>query len=141
VTTTLQVLLLLLAFGLSAADQKDLGTIYCTVETSQGKPMPFANAELVGTILGSMTDSEGKAKITRVPPGNYQLKISYLGFATEIDSIQVEPGTNEIVVLLAEVQAGPKAREMDMARIRNLVLFAVRPTKAFSVYIDSFRLE
>ena len=56
-------------------------------------------------------------------------------------SLTIKPGINEIVVPLAEVKAGPEDREMDMERIRSLVLFAIRPTRTFSLYIDSFRLE
>ena len=56
-------------------------------------------------------------------------------------SLTIKPGINEIVVSLAEVKTGPKSREMDMARVQDLALFAVRPTRTFSLYVDSFRLE
>jgi len=84
-----------------------------------------------------MTDSEGKAKITRVPPGNYQLKISYLGFATEIDSIQVEPGKTTVRRFVLEpVEAKPYPGQMR----RGVPVGDVIPFLSSSPRVQTFRL-
>ncbi len=53
----------------------------------------------------------------------------------------IEPGVNRISIPLADVERAPRARKMDMGRVRNVVLFAVRPAKAFSVWVDGVRVE
>lgn len=53
----------------------------------------------------------------------------------------IRPGVNHISIPLADVQRAPRGREMNTARVRSLVLFAVRPTEAFSVWVDGIRLE
>jgi hypothetical protein len=53
----------------------------------------------------------------------------------------IQPGPNRISILLRDVQTAPRGREMDMSRIRGLVLFADRPRKGFVLYFDDFRLE
>jgi NADH:ubiquinone oxidoreductase subunit 3 (subunit A) len=56
-------------------------------------------------------------------------------------TITIDPGANRIVIPLADVRAAPEGREMDLTRIRQLAVFAVRPPEPFSLYFDSFRLE
>ena len=45
--------------------------------------LPGANIILVGTIFGTATDSEGKFIILNIPPGNYIVKASYVGYKTK----------------------------------------------------------
>lgn len=56
-------------------------------------------------------------------------------------SLIIHPGINYICVELEDVRNAPRGRQMDMTRLYTLALFAVKPEKEFSVYIDSFRLE
>ena len=53
----------------------------------------------------------------------------------------IRPGPNRISIPLAEVRSAPRGRPMDMTHIRNITLFAARPSEAFAVYIDGIELE
>ncbi len=53
----------------------------------------------------------------------------------------IQPGVNRISIPLAEVEHAPRGRSMELGRVRNVVLFAVRPKEALSVWVDEFRLE
>ncbi|MDZ7271009.1 MAG: TonB-dependent receptor [candidate division KSB1 bacterium] len=69
------------------------GHIYGVVsDSSTGKPLVGANVYLVGTALGSSTNLEGTFRITRVPAGEYVLRVSYIGYKTKNIPLQVRPG-------------------------------------------------
>ena len=56
-------------------------------------------------------------------------------------AFSIDPGQNEIAISLDEIRKSPAGREMDMAAIRAIHLFAYRPAGEFSIYLDNFRLE
>jgi len=59
-------------------------------DKATGQPVPGASVMLVGTTLGTMTDSDGKFIITMVKPGIYILRIASAGYNTiEVDSLEV----------------------------------------------------
>jgi len=51
-------------------------------DVQTGKPVPGANVILQGTVLGTVTDGEGRFQIDRIPAGEYALKISMMGYGT-----------------------------------------------------------
>ncbi len=53
-------------------------------ESGTDEPLIGANILIEGTGLGAATDEEGKYIILNIPPGNYSVKISYLGYETKI---------------------------------------------------------
>jgi len=53
----------------------------------------------------------------------------------------IQPGANRIAIPLADIEQAPRGRTMDMARVQGVVLFAVRPTEAFTVWVDGVRVE
>ncbi|MEE9167922.1 MAG: carboxypeptidase-like regulatory domain-containing protein [Candidatus Neomarinimicrobiota bacterium] len=54
------------------------------------KPLPGANVLLVGTDLGTTTDQEGYYRITRVPPGSYDIQITFVGYTrTIVEDVKV----------------------------------------------------
>ncbi len=55
--------------------------------------------------------------------------------------LAIRPGANRVTVALADVEQAPRDRRMEMDRIRNITLFAVRPAEPLDVYVDAFRLE
>jgi len=77
--------IILLIFNvLSANAQKEnyasvRGFVY---EAESGEPAMFCNAFLEGTTHGASTDINGYFLISQIPPGKYNLVITYLGFDT-----------------------------------------------------------
>lgn len=53
----------------------------------------------------------------------------------------VEPGLNQFSLSLMEVAQAPRTREMDMADIRAVVVFADNPVEEIVVYLDDMRLR
>jgi len=49
-------------------------------DTATGEPLPFVNVVIMGTTLGAATDIDGYYSIINIPPGNYVLKASAIGY-------------------------------------------------------------
>jgi outer membrane receptor for ferrienterochelin and colicin len=49
-------------------------------DAATGDPLPFVNVVIVGTTLGAATDIDGYYSIINVPPGNYVVKASAIGY-------------------------------------------------------------
>lgn len=71
------------------------GTIRGRVMARDGSPLIFANVVLLGTRLGSMTDSTGTFVIKGLPTGKYTLKVSYLGYEPEERRLAVADGATK----------------------------------------------
>jgi hypothetical protein len=54
-------------------------------DASNGEALVGANIILVGTTLGSATDIDGYYAILNIPPGNYTMRIQYVGFQTVVE--------------------------------------------------------
>ncbi|MBM4175192.1 MAG: hypothetical protein FJ213_03315 [Ignavibacteria bacterium] len=72
-----------------------------------GDPLPGANILLVGTELGAATNVRGEYFILNIVPGTYDVRISFVGYATEtVRGVRVVAGiTKELDVDLAEATA------------------------------------
>ncbi|KAF0128728.1 MAG: tonb-dependent receptor [Bacteroidetes bacterium] len=82
-------LLLLLVPQLFAQDGFIRGTVY---EATTAEPLPGVTVFLEGTIIGAMTDFDGKFSIT-APAGKYNLRVSFISFETiNIQDVVVESG-------------------------------------------------
>jgi hypothetical protein len=58
---------------------------YCSmagriVESNSKKPLIGANILIIGKPLGSSTDKSGSYFIEKIPPGIYDVKVSYIGY-------------------------------------------------------------
>ncbi|MBD3410983.1 MAG: TonB-dependent receptor [Ignavibacteriales bacterium] len=60
-----------------------------TVVAENGEPLEGANVILKGTTLGDASDARGVFEIRGVNPGDYTLRVSYFGYATQERSITV----------------------------------------------------
>ncbi|MBN2010541.1 TonB-dependent receptor [candidate division KSB1 bacterium] len=110
--TLFSVLLLTVMFTLSANAQK--GAIRgIVVDTKNQKALPYANVFIAGTSLGTATNSEGQFILQNVPVGSYSLKVTFIGYQTEQQDIQIISGQtaeanfklSENVVEMGEVVA------------------------------------
>jgi len=53
----------------------------------------------------------------------------------------VAPGVNRFAIAIEDIRSAPDRREMDMTRVRGIVLFAYRLTQPTRVYVGPIRLE
>ena len=66
--------------GATFAQQgKIKGFVY---DKATGEPVLFTSVYLKGTSLGAATDVNGYYLISNIPPGDYQLMVTYLGYDT-----------------------------------------------------------
>ncbi len=49
-------------------------------DAESGEPLPGANIQVEGTVMGAFTDVDGFYVILNIPPGNYTLRASMIGF-------------------------------------------------------------
>jgi hypothetical protein len=59
-------------------------------EQNTGEPVIFTNVYLQGTTYGAATDVNGYFAISQIPPGNYTLMVTYLGFDTLQENISIQ---------------------------------------------------
>ncbi len=69
------------------------------VTDEKGDPLPGANVVLVGTYLGDVTDGQGYFLFRKIQPGDYRLRISFVGYETREESLHLA-GDQEIRVQL-----------------------------------------
>lgn len=79
VAILITMILLLLSIVVSSVAAN--GTIVGSVKDSKtGEALPGANVLIAGTSIGAATDLLGNFTIQNVPPGNYTLRVSYIGY-------------------------------------------------------------
>jgi|AntRauTorckE6833_2_1112554.scaffolds.fasta_scaffold01113_7 hypothetical protein len=61
-------------------------------EEETGEPVIFTNVYLKNTTLGSTTNDNGYFSITDIPPGNYDLMITAMGYENLQEAVTVNPG-------------------------------------------------
>ena len=84
---------LLFAVALSAQNAKISGTV-----TSKGESVSFATMNIVGTSVGTVTDSLGFYRIEGLKIGKYKLKASFVGYQQIIKEITVGTKNQSIVL-------------------------------------------
>lgn len=70
------------------------------IADEKGKPMPFASAFLNQTTLGDRTSENGQFTIRNVPPGKYELIVSYLGYEPQLLPLEVKADMAGITIVL-----------------------------------------
>jgi len=61
-----------------------------TVTTKKGEALSFATVYLANTDIGTISDIDGKYYISNIPPGKYDLVASFVGYNTDLISIEIE---------------------------------------------------
>src|SRR3972149_3018371 len=75
------VILLLTIASVSPLWSGTTGKITGTVtDKKTGEPLPGANIVVLETTLGTTTDLDGRYTILEVPPGTYDVQISFVGY-------------------------------------------------------------
>ncbi len=74
-----------------AAQKKPVGISGLVVAANSGEPLPGANISLLPGRRGTATDEHGRFQLFSLQPGHYQIRISFIGYQTFIDSLILTP--------------------------------------------------
>lgn len=93
--------------------EDDKGILRGTViEDDTGEPLFSANVQVVGMQAGAVTDFDGNFEIS-LPPGDYDLKISFLGLqSVTISGVHIEAGSVEAIDAIRLGSAGEELEEI-----------------------------
>ena len=93
---------ILTVFFVSSVFSGTTGKITGTVKDSQtGDVLPGANIILKGARLGTSSDLKGNYTIINVPPGEYSVEVTYIGYESKkIDNIKVKADSTTIANFL-----------------------------------------
>jgi outer membrane receptor for ferrienterochelin and colicins len=64
------------------------------VTASDSSSIAGATVVIKGTTLGTVSDKEGFYKISRIKPGTYSIRVSYLGYETQEETISINKNNN-----------------------------------------------
>ena len=84
-------LIVLLVSILGFAQNKGTITGVLTDKDMKNEPLPFANAVIKGTTIGTSTDENGKYTLS-IEPGSYVIQFSFLGYESAEEKIEVKAG-------------------------------------------------
>jgi TonB-dependent receptor len=87
----IKLLIITLFITFFSTAQKGTVSGVLTDKDMNNEPLPFANALIKGTTIGTTTDIDGKYSLS-VEPGNYTLELSFLGYQTIEVPINVKAG-------------------------------------------------
>jgi hypothetical protein len=89
---------LVLLCGRAAESQVVFSVSGRIVDAKTGEPLPSANVRVSGSARGTITNLDGTYLIS-LPPGNYILICSYIGYQTDSVSINLNSNVNENIGL------------------------------------------
>ena len=81
-----------LLLGLTAPAWAQSGAVQGTVRAADGAALPGATVHLRGTALGTATGADGRFRLAAVPPAEYQLEASFVGYEPLSQAVRVRPG-------------------------------------------------
>jgi len=77
----ISLILLLTIVSVSSLWSGTTGKLAGTItDKANGDALPGVNIIIVGTNLGAATDANGNYTILEIPPGTYDVQISYIGY-------------------------------------------------------------
>jgi outer membrane receptor for ferrienterochelin and colicin len=87
-------ILMFISVSVTAYSQQETGTIFGIVtEQSTGEALPGVNVVIEGTLRGASTGPDGKFMISAVPPGKYNLNLTFISYKPlKIEGVEVKTG-------------------------------------------------
>jgi len=85
-----------------------------------GDPLPFVNVIVLGTTIGGASDIDGNYSILNIPPGNYNVKASAIGY----NAVTV---TNVRVSIDLTTQVDFQLNETSLQLGQDVVVVATKP--------------
>jgi outer membrane receptor for ferrienterochelin and colicin len=96
------------------------GKLSGSVKDSQsGEPLVGANIIIVGTDYGAATNVDGNFVILNIPPGNYSVKISYIGYQTSL--------ITDVQIIVDQTTLMPVALTPESIEVQEVVVTASTP--------------
>lgn len=129
---------LLLLFGLLAGAH-NAGNIYGTVYDSKSeKPIIGANVQIKNSLIGTITDLQGKFEFKNVQIGTYELVFSSLGYSMVVQKVEVkENSTDTLTVRLDEAVIG--LSEITVQAVRPISAASSKEIRAIDMQLKPFR--
>ncbi len=94
------VLLVGIVFILAATALSAQTRLTGRVSDRDGTPLVGANVYVTELRKGDATDADGRYEIADLPPGTYQLRVSYVGYAMQVQPTVIQPGIAKQIVNL-----------------------------------------
>lgn len=89
---------------LTAYSQKDCALTFSGVVLSDdGSALAGASIEIVSAKLGTVTDDQGKFKVSDLCPGNYEVLVQYVGFISKTFDIKLDQNVVRKVQLKEDI--------------------------------------
>jgi len=86
-------LLVFMSFSALSYGQENTATIRGSVyENKSRQPVLYTNVQLEGTTYGAVTDVNGYFTISKIPPGDYTILVTYIGFDTLRQQVSLKKG-------------------------------------------------
>ncbi len=74
------------------AQSSSHGVITGTIRDAQsGEALAYTNVFLANTTIGDAADDSGEYLLEKIPPGNYQLVISRIGYDMQVHQVRISP--------------------------------------------------
>ena len=120
----------LLVFAAPAAAQAWGEVAGQVVEAASGDPVPGATVLVTGTSYGRTTDADGRYAF-RIPEGRYPVQVSFVGYATVRDTLDVRRGeTTRYDAVLAQTDQALGEVAVDAAADRGVGVSRIDPRTA-----------
>jgi outer membrane receptor protein involved in Fe transport len=94
--------LLAALFMATAAMAQNTGSISGTVNDAKGEPLIGATVLIKGTTLGAASAQSGAYAVLSVPPGNYTVTASYIGYKSSSQTVTVAAGATATAAFVLE---------------------------------------
>ncbi|SDM29718.1 TonB-dependent Receptor Plug Domain [Catalinimonas alkaloidigena] len=84
-------------------------------DAASGEPLLYTPVFLVGTSYGAVTDVNGYFSLNRIPPGDYTLRATSLGYDTLTEAVSVTAGQ----ILTRKLYLNEQVQELQTVEVRS----------------------